>query len=78
MTSSNDDTGYEYEIDWIMKYRKWNEKKYYYIHWKEYPMDDNIWESKENLNKIILRDWEHQNREKWRKNKSTESRSMIP
>ena len=56
MTASpNDDARHEYEVDRIMGYRKRNEKEYYYIHWKEYPADDDTWEPKENISEIALR-----------------------
>jgi len=65
--SSNNDASHEYEIDRIMRYRKQNDKEYYYIHWKEYPADDNTWKPKENISKITLRIWEHQNQERTKK-----------
>ena len=53
-----DEAKHEYAVERIMRYRKRNEKEYYYIHWKEYPAEDNTWESKENLNEAALRSWE--------------------
>ena len=54
----DDDAGHEYEVDRIMGYRKRNGKEYYYIHWKGYPADDDIWEPKENISEAALRVWE--------------------
>ena len=36
----DDDARHEYKINRIMGYRKRNGKEYYYIHWKDYPADD--------------------------------------
>jgi hypothetical protein len=51
----------------IMRYRKRNGKEYYYIHWKDYPADDDTWEPKENISETALKVWERQSQER-RKN----------
>ena len=55
ITPPNDDARHEYEVNRIMGYRKRNGKEYYYIHWKEYPANDDTWEPKENISEVVLR-----------------------
>jgi len=64
MAPPDDDASHEYEVDWIMRYRKRNGKEYYYIHWKGYLADDDTWEPKENISDAALKVWERQNERK--------------
>jgi len=74
MAPPDDDVRHEYEVHRIMGYRKRNGKEYYYIHWKEYPADDDTWEPKENISEATLKVWERQSREKRRKGEPQEPR----
>ena len=58
----DDDAEREYAIDRVMGYRKRGGKEQYYIHWKGYPAEDDMWEPKENLNEAALRSWEQEKR----------------
>jgi len=54
-----DDAKHEYIVDRVMGHKVMDEKDYYYIHWKDYPAEDDSWEPRENLSDETLKVWEH-------------------
>ena len=40
-----------------MDHKVIDEKHYYYIHWKDYPAEDDTWEPEENLTNETLDLW---------------------
>ena len=57
------DTIPEYEIDFIVKARKWGKGIRFLVHWKGYPHEDDTWEPRANLShaKEILADFYRKN-----------------
>ena len=55
--SFKNDVEHDYSVDWVMSHKVIDGKHYYYIHWKDYSVENDIWESEENLTKEILDLW---------------------
>ena len=51
------DVEHDYPVDRVMGHKVIDGKHYYYIHWKDYPAEDDTWEPEENLTKEILDLW---------------------
>ena len=63
------DVEHDYPVDRVMGHKVIDGKHYYYIHWKDYPAEDNTWEPEENLTKKTL--------DLWRKSINTRRTSWI-
>ena len=51
------DVEHDYPVNQIMDHKVIDGKHYYYIHWKDYPAEDDTWEPEENLINEILNLW---------------------
>ena len=63
------DVEHDYPVDRVMGHKVIDGKHYYYIHWKDYPAEDDTWEPEENLTKETL--------DLWRKSTKTRQTSRI-
>ena len=54
---SKNDVEHDYPIDRVMGQKVIDGKHYYYIHWNDYPAEDDTWEPEENLTKETLDLW---------------------